>query len=974
MTVDYTGTKMNECPRLIGILGCGLVWLASARAQCVDLVRLVGESPRRAAITTSASVDDDGNLQTAARFYIAFGASDWGDSKANTIAEWDGNRFVSTTPGFVTGSSASSLVAWDPDGSGPKAQSLMVCGKLQPSTEAVARPLVARWTGDRWEEFPLNGITNVVSTNALVVWDSDGAGPLAPRLVLLGQFSVTGGASNAAFWDGAVWKPLITFPAVFAAAPTIGCSFDPDGDGPQRPRLIVASNTSSGVVQFDGITRSSLGSFSGTVSAMASVDLDGNGPGLPALFIGGTAGGPFKWNGNDWEIVGGGVLATSNLVRTVSSLVGFDEDGSGPAPPVLVVGGFFASQSGALDRNIISWNGVNWTGFGNTLDSEITCLAEVDADGAGAARPELFAFSASSARPASRRQQGTWVPAPGYESPGLGSQGQGETDIVTALAQVPSSDGASPDAIVAVGAFDQVGLENASFDLTGRFGAAIRQGGRWAPIGRGFDDIVNAVAVWDSDGSGPAAPQIAIGGNFVRIAGVSNLGVSRWTGAAWVQMGAGLTFSGAPRVSRLATWDFDGEGSQPPMLIACGGFTASGTQRLNGVARWSGTAWQPIGPGLNSGVFAFSHVDPDGDGPAPDQLVAVGRFRGLGGSTSDRSVECVARWDGTTWRPLGDGTPPAFGQPSSGLAAEVYDATNWDPDGDGPLPGRLVIGGWFSSINGDRSMQGLAIWNGTRWETLGLPVSGLIRVVAVIDPDGSGPLSARLVVAGDIDGGLHKIAVCDGRDWTFPSAPVTGTGSGETSPIGCSLVWDRDASGPAPANLLLGGSFDLVGTANHGHITALEFRRPEVRVTPTAATAVAGERVELVASSENVTPPSIFRWFFNDHLIEDGITPFGTTASGATTERLRLENIHVADSGFYVCEVDDGCGVGRGQASALTVTCPADFNGDEFLSFEDFDDFVSAFESGGSSADFNGDEMLSCEDFDAFVVAFEQGC
>ena len=57
-----------------------------------------------------------------------------------------------------------------------------------------------------------------------------------------------------------------------------------------------------------------------------------------------------------------------------------------------------------------------------------------------------------------------------------------------------------------------------------------------------------------------------------------------------------------------------------------------------------------------------------------------------------------------------------------------------------------------------------------------------------------------------------------------------------------------------------------------------------------------------------------------------------------------------------------------------TGGCHADFDGDGFLTFEDFDGFVTAFEAGGSSADFDGDGFLTFEDFDAFVAAFEAGC
>jgi hypothetical protein len=54
--------------------------------------------------------------------------------------------------------------------------------------------------------------------------------------------------------------------------------------------------------------------------------------------------------------------------------------------------------------------------------------------------------------------------------------------------------------------------------------------------------------------------------------------------------------------------------------------------------------------------------------------------------------------------------------------------------------------------------------------------------------------------------------------------------------------------------------------------------------------------------------------------------------------------------------------------------CRADFNGDGFLDFTDFDDFVGAFEAGNVSADFNGDGFLDFTDFDDFVGAFEAGC
>ena len=63
---------------------------------------------------------------------------------------------------------------------------------------------------------------------------------------------------------------------------------------------------------------------------------------------------------------------------------------------------------------------------------------------------------------------------------------------------------------------------------------------------------------------------------------------------------------------------------------------------------------------------------------------------------------------------------------------------------------------------------------------------------------------------------------------------------------------------------------------------------------------------------------------------------------------------------------------------SLTPQCPVDFNGDGFLDFFDFDDFIMCFESeqcpAGRSGDFNGDGFADFFDFDDFISAFEVGC
>jgi hypothetical protein len=64
----------------------------------------------------------------------------------------------------------------------------------------------------------------------------------------------------------------------------------------------------------------------------------------------------------------------------------------------------------------------------------------------------------------------------------------------------------------------------------------------------------------------------------------------------------------------------------------------------------------------------------------------------------------------------------------------------------------------------------------------------------------------------------------------------------------------------------------------------------------------------------------------------------------------------------------DDIGFSRGDS------CPADFDGDGFVTGIDYDLYVAAFEAGEMSADFDGDGFITGIDFDLYVSAFEAGC
>jgi hypothetical protein len=72
--------------------------------------------------------------------------------------------------------------------------------------------------------------------------------------------------------------------------------------------------------------------------------------------------------------------------------------------------------------------------------------------------------------------------------------------------------------------------------------------------------------------------------------------------------------------------------------------------------------------------------------------------------------------------------------------------------------------------------------------------------------------------------------------------------------------------------------------------------------------------------------------------------------------------------------VSNACGPVVSDPASLTI-CAADFNCDGFIDFFDYDEFVTAFETGGGlEADFNRDGFVDFFDYDGFVLAFETGC
>jgi hypothetical protein len=300
-----------------------------------------------------------------------------------------------------------------------------------------------------------------------------------------------------------------------------------------------------------------------------------------------------------------------------------------------------------------------------------------------------------------------------------------------------------------------------------------------------------AATLFDPDGPGPGSANLVVGGSFQGLGGINPppTYLARWDGAAWGTFP--IQFFGARSVNALAVFDLDGDGPNPAKLIVGGDFTiGQPPNRANNILATGGGVYSILSEGFNGEVDALSVFDPDGDGPATAALYAGGSFRFSG----QRSVGTVARWGGSTWQPVG------------ALAGTVYALTSVDLDGPGPMAPMLVAGG--SSLVGG-SGSGVAFFDGANWVNFGNYPQGTVYSLDVFDLDGPGGDPARLVAAGtftrtNTGTTLPGQAYFNGSTW-LPIAPVlTPSSSGRTI-----AAIDPDGEGPMPARLYLSGLLTL---------------------------------------------------------------------------------------------------------------------------------------------------------------------
>ena len=733
-----------------------------------------------------------------------------------------------------TGGVVRALAVFD-DGSGA-GPALYVGGWF---TSAGGTPMnrIAKWNGTSWSTLA-SGLDSKVW--ALTVFD-DGNGP---ALYAAGEFTTAGGivANHIAKWDGSSWSPLLSGTNSPCYALTV---FD-DGSG-GGPALYVAGKftvagaiVASRIAKWNGTSWSALGSgVNATVGTLTVFD-DGQGSG-PALYAGGgftiAGGGPAsriaRWDGTSWSHVGNG-LAGGTLDHRSSMTVFDDGSGSGAA---LYFGGDFTWAGGTPAKYIAKWDGANWSPVTGGTNGPVFSLAVFD-DGSG---PALYAggkFTVAGSVVAytiGRWDGANWSPV-----------GSGCGSAVKALGVFDDGNGSGP-ALFVGGDFIYAGGVQEAFHI------ASWNGTSWSSLGSaalGYPSSspsAFASTVFD-DGSG-SGPALYIGGWFAIAGGVAAENIAKWDGTSWtviagtdaviaemtvfddgsgggpaLYVGGWFTNAGGTPMNRIAKWDgtswshlgggipggvvhalafFDDGSGGGPALYAGGQFTSAGGVPANHIARWDGSSWSPLGTGV--GTWAYDSVDSlmvfdDGSGGGP-ALYVGGDFPIAGGVAANN----IAKWDGSTWSSVGLGGPTGSGINGNVYALKVFD----DSRGGGPA---LYAGGDFSSAGGV-SANNVAKWDGTNWSPLGSGTNvvnvvgrGVQVLTAFDDGGGGGPAlyaAGYFTTAGGVP--ANSIAKWDGATWSSLESEMTG------SVLSLTVFDDSNGGGPA---LFAGGSFYTSASAD----------------------------------------------------------------------------------------------------------------------------------------------------------------
>jgi trimeric autotransporter adhesin len=252
-------------------------------------------------------------------------------------------------------------------------------------------------------------------------------------------------------------------------------------------------------------------------------------------------------------------------------------------------------------------------------------------------------------------------------------------------------------------------------------------------------------------------------------------------------------------------------------MVAGGVFAVADAALAANIARWDGTTWRPMTSGANSAVFCLARM-PNGD------VVAGGAFTAMGGQTCSH----VARWNGAGWAPIGTGLDDAV------RALLVL------PNGD------LIAGGDFAAA-GAVPVGRVARWNGTGWSPIGTGFyTGSLLALAQWP---NGDLAAAGAFLGGFPSGLFR---WNGAAWQHLDVfDATSFGSVTSMAV------------RANGDLALAGSFRIGGVDRNLAIwngTAVQALLPPITIASAAPSVLTAANGDLCIGSVVNSGASVARW------------------------------------------------------------------------------------------------------------------
>jgi hypothetical protein len=570
-----------------------------------------------------------------------------------------------------------------------------------------------------WTRYPLPSVVGNIQT---VLGYNSG-------VIVGGQITDYGTvhARNIAFWDG-TWHAMGTSaPNIVYALALYGGQPVAAGNGGGTGNVVGAGEKPS-IYQWNGADWIAIGSTNGQVNAITAVGSD--------LYVGGTfvsvngvaASYVARWDGSSWHAVGSGFA-------------------SGASVNELVVHGGNVVAAGRINEyfGIAQWTGAAWSTLGAGLKNgaqPATVTGLVSNGTTLYASGNITASGATPLGPVVAWNGSAWsVLTGGVSSAALGLTG---TSLVANANPTPTGAphvwsgsawqlfNAATSANVSTNGYTNLGSDlyaggSNAFGIVSpatvlggfaRFdGSSWTQLGQaWTPDMHGFDGSGYCELTYHGDlYVGGTAAFFGTGDHYL-----NSPGLARWDGANWNAIGAGgqhfdlavwndsliASIDGSVKVWNGSTWrrlahnqttasTFDTFGNMLSVwqgqLYCVGPTTINfGSVLANGVVRWTGSDWVPVGGGID---------DPSGYAGAVtawgSNLVVGGVFASAGGVV----VQNLTIWDGAAYHDVGGGVNGA-----------VYALTDNGSD--------LLAGGVFTMAGSD-SAHAATRWDGSQWHAMG---------------------------------------------------------------------------------------------------------------------------------------------------------------------------------------------------------------------------------------------------------------